>query len=52
MLGFPGCSDGKVYACNAEHWVSIPGSEKSPGEGNCTPLQYSCLEYPVDRGRW
>ena len=52
MLGFPGCSDGKVSACNAEHRVSIPGSEKSPGEGNCTPLQYSCLEYPMDRGRW
>ena len=52
MLGFPGCSDGKVSACNAEHRVSIPGSEKSAGEGNCTPLQYSCLESFMDRGAW
>ena len=31
---------------------SIPGSEKSPGEGNGNPLQYSCLENPMDRGAW
>ena len=31
---------------------SIPGSEKSPGERNCNPLQYSCLENPTDRGMW
>ena len=31
---------------------SIPGSEKSPGEGNGNPLQYSCLENPMDRGVW
>ena len=31
---------------------SIPGSERSPGEGNGNPLQYSCLENPVDRGAW
>ena len=30
----------------------IPGSERSPGEGNGTPLQYSCLESPMDRGAW
>ena len=31
---------------------SIPGSGRSPGEGNGNPLQYSCLENPVDRGAW
>ena len=31
---------------------SIPGSGRSPGEGNGTPLQYSCLENPMDRGTW
>ena len=31
---------------------SIPGSERSPGEGNSHPLQYSCLENPIDRGAW
>ena len=31
---------------------SIPGSERSPGEGNGNPLQYSCLENPMDRGAW
>ena len=32
--------------------VSIPGSGRSPGEGNCNLLQYSCLEYPMNRGAW
>ena len=49
MLDFPGSSDGKVSAYNAEDLGSIPGLEKSPGEGNGNPLQYSCLEYSVDR---
>ena len=31
---------------------SVPGLERSPGEGNGNPLQYSCLENPVDRGAW
>ena len=31
---------------------SIPGSGRSPGKGNGNPLQYSCLEYPMDRGAW
>ena len=31
---------------------SIPGSGRSPGEGNGNPLQYSCLENPMDRGKW
>ena len=50
--GFPGSSDGKVSAYNAGDPGSIPGSERSPGEGNGNPLQYSCLENPMDRGAW
>ena len=49
---FPGGSDGKVSAYNAGDLGSIPGSGRSPGEGNGNPLQYSCLENPVDRGTW
>ena len=41
---FPGGSEGKVSACNAGDLGSIPGLGRSPGEGNGTPLQYSCLE--------
>ena len=37
---------------NAGDMGSIPGSGKSPGEGNGNPLQYSCLENPMDRGAW
>ena len=47
-LGFPGSSDGKVSAYNVGDQGSIPGSERSPGEGNGNPLQYSCLENPMD----
>ena len=47
-----GGSDGKAFACSAEDPGSIPGSGRSTGEGNGTPLQYSCLEYPMDRGAW
>ena len=43
-LGFPGGSDGKESACNTGDPGSIPGSGRSPGEGNGNPLQYSCLE--------
>ena len=39
-----GGSDGKESACNPGNLGSIPGSRRSPGEGNCNPLQYSCLE--------
>ena len=47
------CSlDGKEFACSAEDLGSIPGSGRSPGEGNSNPLQYSCLENPMDRGVW
>ena len=48
-MGFPGGSDGKESACNAGNLGSIPGSGRSPGEGNGNPLQYSCLENPMDR---
>ena len=47
--GFPGGSDGKESACNAGDQGSIPGLGRSPGEGNGNPLQYSCLENPMDR---
>ena len=43
-------SDGKESACNTGDPGLIPGSGRTPGEGNGTPLQYSCLENPVDRG--
>ena len=49
---FPGGSDGKASAYNAGDQGSIPGSERSPGEGNSNRLQYSCLENPMDRGAW
>ena len=48
--GFPGGSDGKESAHNAEDPVSIPGSGRSLEEGNGYPLQYSCLGNPMDRG--
>ena len=51
-MGFPGGSDGKVSACSAGDPGSIPGSGRSPGEGNGKPLQYSCLENPMDRETW
>ena len=50
--GFPGGSDGKESACPAGDWSLIPGSGRSPGEGNGCPLQYSCLENSMDRGAW
>ena len=51
-MGFPGHSDGKESTCNAGDPGSIPGSGRSPGEGNDSPPQYSCLENPRDRGTW
>ena len=50
--GFPHSSVGKESACNAGDLGSIPRSGRSPGEGNGNPLQYSCLENPMDRGAW
>ena len=49
---FPHSSVGKESACSAGDPGSIPGSGRSPGEGNGKPLQYSCLENPMDRGAW
>ena len=51
-MGFRGGSDGKEYACNEGDPGLIPGSGRSPGEGNGSPLQYSCLENSMDRGAW
>ena len=51
-MGFPGGSDGKECACDARDLGLIPGSGRSPGEGDGYPLQYSCLENPMDRGAW
>ena len=50
--GFPGGSDSKESACNAGDPGSIPGLGRSPGEGTGNPLQYSCLQNPLDRGGW
>ena len=47
-----GGSEGKASAYSAGDRSSVPGSGRSPGEGNGTPLQYSCLENPMDRGAW
>ena len=45
-------SEGKASACNVGNLSPIPGSRRSPGEGNDNPLQYSCLENPMDRDAW
>ena len=52
FLGFPYGSVGKESACNAGDLSSIPRSGRSTGERNGCPLQYSCPEYPMDRGAW
>ena len=52
ISNFPGGSDGKASAYNAGDPGSIPGSGRSPGEGNGNPLQYSCLENPMDIRAW
>ena len=51
-MGFPSSSDGKTSTCNAGDLGSIPGSGRSPGEGNGNSLQYSCQENPMDRRAW
>ena len=51
-MGFPGGSDSKESACNAGDLGLIPELGRSPGVGNGTPLQYSCLENSMDRGAW
>ena len=50
LMDFPGGSDSKVSAYDAGHTGSVPGLGRSPGKGNDTPLQYSCLENPMDGG--
>jgi len=54
--GFPSGTSGKELACqfrlDVEDVSSIPGLGRSPGGGHSDPLQYSCLEYPMDRGAW
>ena len=52
VMGFPGDSEVKSSASNAGDPASILGSRRSPGEGNGNPLQYSCLENPMDGGAW
>ena len=52
FLGFPGGSDGKESSCSVGDLVLTPGLGRSPGEGHGYPLQYSCLENPMDRGAW
>ena len=51
-LDFPGGSDGKASVYNVRDLGSIPGLGRFPGEGNGNPLQYSCLENPMDGGAW
>ena len=50
--GLPWWLSGKEPTCNAGDTDSMPGLERSSGEGNCNPLQYSCLGNPVDKGAW
>ena len=49
---FPGGASGKETAGDVRDGCSIPGSGRSPGRGHGNPLQYSCLENPMDRGAW
>ena len=51
-MGFPGSSAGEESACNAGDLGLIPGSGRSPGEGNGNPLQYSCVDDPMDSRAW
>ena len=50
--GFPSGSDGKAPTYSVGDLGSMPGTGRSPGEENGNPLQYPCLENPVDRGAW
>ena len=51
-MGFPGGEVVENLPASAGDMGLIPGLGKSPGEGNGNPLQYSCLENPIDRGAW
>ena len=52
IMDFPAGSDDKASVYNAEDLGSSPGLGRSSGEGNGNPLQYYCLENPMDRGAW
>ena len=52
IIGLPRWFSGKESACQAGDMGSIPGSGRFSGEGNCNPLQYSCLRNPMDKGAW
>ena len=52
LSDLPGGLEVEASAWNAGHLGSIPGSGRSPGEGNGNPLQYSCLENPMEGGAW
>jgi len=51
-MGFPGGAVVKKLPADAGNLSLIPGAERSPGEGNRNPFQYSCLENPTDRRAW
>ena len=51
-VGLPWWLRGEESTCNVGDVCSIPGSRRSPGEGNGYPFQYSCLKNPMDRGAW
>ena len=52
LSSFPGSAEVKASACNVGDLGSIPGLGRSPGGGHGNPLQYSCLENPMDGGAW
>ena len=52
FMGFPGGSTGTEYICNMGDLGLIPGLGRSPEEGSGNPLQYACLENPIDGGAW
>ena len=52
VMGFPGGSDSQEFACNGGDTGSIVGLGRSHGGGHGNPVQYSCLENPMDRGAW
>ena len=51
-MGFPGGSEGEEFPCNVGDLDLIPGLGRSPRGEHGNPLQYSCLENPMDRGVW
>ena len=52
LQDFPGGSDGKASVYNVGDPGLSPGQGRFPGDGHCNPLQYYCLENPMDRGAW